>query len=247
MKTTNDRRAKISTLKGTIKMKETEFGTQIKNTDLVQKRRLQIAAGAAKLFIEKGYFKTNMRDISRATGIAIGSLYDYITKKEDILYLVFDVFHSMSTRSIEESGVFEIEDPVEQLKFAIHNMIGLGVTYRDMVVLMYAESKSLPKEFLKQILARENTLVQYFEKILQRGVDKGVFQVDPYFTANIITYLLAMEPLRGWNLRKRYSVKEIHEYLANFILNTVLPCTVESNSPEKPSGGSSATLRKRPA
>jgi len=204
-------------------MNQKKFGTQIKNSDLVQKRRLQIAAGASKLFIKKGYFKTNMRDISKATGITIGSLYDYITKKEDILCLVFDVFHSLCIRRIEESGVLRIEDPLEQLKCAIKKMIEVGDTYRDMVVLMYRESKSLPKDFLKRILERENGLVKCFENILQKGVENGIFRVrDPFLTANIIVYLLAMEPLRGWNLRKRYQVKEIHEYLTDFVLDRIL-------------------------
>ncbi len=203
-------------------MSETEFTSQIKNADLVQKRRLQIAEGASKLFVEKGYFKTNMRDISRATGIAIGSLYDYITKKEDILYLVFDVFHAMCTRTIEESGVFEIEDPIEQLKLAVEKMIDLGATYPEMVLFMYAESRSLPKQFLKEILGRENMLVGFFEKIVRKGVEKKVFKVaDPFLTANVIVYLYAFQPLRGWNLRRCYGAKEVHTYLADLILKMV--------------------------
>jgi TetR/AcrR family transcriptional regulator, cholesterol catabolism regulator len=204
-------------------MKKSNFATQIKNADLVQKRRLQIAEGAAKLFTKKGYFKTNMRDISKATGIPIGSLYDYITKKEDILFLVFDVFHSLCTRTVEESGVLGIEDPVEQLTCALEKMIQVGETHRDMVVLMYRESKALPRDFLKAILERDNGLVKYFENILQKGVAKGSFNVkDPFLTANIIVYLMALEPLRGWNLKGRYEVKEIHEYLTDFILDRVL-------------------------
>jgi hypothetical protein len=76
---------------------------------------------------------------------------------------------------------------------------------------------------LKAILERENAMVTYFENILQRGVDRGIFRIkDPFLTANIIVYLLALEPLRGWNLKKRYQVKEIHEYLTDFILDRVL-------------------------
>jgi AcrR family transcriptional regulator len=74
----------------------------IKNADLVETRRLQIATGASKLFIKKGYFKTNMRDISKATGITIGSLYDYIKTKDEILCLVFDVFQSRSAQILRD-------------------------------------------------------------------------------------------------------------------------------------------------
>jgi AcrR family transcriptional regulator len=67
--------------------------SRIKNPDLVRKRRLHIARKAAKLFIKKGYTQTTMREVSKATGMAVGNLYDYISKKEDLLCLIFDVYH----------------------------------------------------------------------------------------------------------------------------------------------------------
>lgn len=198
-------------------------GTQIKNSELVRGKRLQIAKAASKLFIKKGYFSTTMREISKASGLTIGNLYDYITKKEDVLYLVFDVFHSIWVNRLEEKGVSEIEGPVKQLKAAIQRMLELTNEYRDMVLLMYTESKSLPKYFLKIILEKESELVECFEKILKRGVERGVFKIkDPFLLANIIVYLLSLESLRGWNLKRRYKVEEITKYIIEFILDRTL-------------------------
>ena len=192
--------------------------TQIKDDELVRIRRLQIARGAAKLFVKKGYHRTSIRDISKATSLTIGNLYDYISKKEDILFLVFDVFHSTWTTALEEKGVFEIDDPMEQLRTAIRVLLELTNENRDMVLLMYTESKALPKNFLKIILERESKLVECFEKILRRGVEKGVIKVKDYFLlANIIVYLVSLEPLRGWNLRKHYEVEEIHKYIVECV------------------------------
>jgi AcrR family transcriptional regulator len=198
-------------------------GTQIKNSELVREKRLQIAKAASKLFIKKGYFSTTMREISKASGITIGNLYDYITKKEDVLYLVFDVFHSMWVNRLEEQGVFEIEDPVEQLKTAIQKMLELVNDNREMVLLMYTESKSLPKYFLKIILENESGLVECFEKILKKGVERGVLKIkEPFLLANIIIYLLSIEPLRGWNLRRKYKVDQITNLINEFISTSVL-------------------------
>jgi len=197
--------------------------TQIKNSELVEKKRLQIAMGASKLFIKKGYSQTSIRDISKATGLTIGNLYDYITRKEDVLYLVFDVFHSMWTNRLEEEGVFEIEDPVKQLNTAVQKMLELVSAYKDMILLMYTESKLLPKDFLRIILQKESGLVECFEKILKKGVETGVFKVrDPFFLANIIVYLLSIEPLRGWNLRRRYKVEEINRHIIEFVKHFVM-------------------------
>jgi AcrR family transcriptional regulator len=199
-----------------------EVETQIKNSELVREKRLLIAKAASKLFIKKGYHKTSMREISKTTGLTIGNLYDYITKKEDVLYLVFDVFHSIWVKRLEEEKVFEIEDPVEQLKTAVQKMLELVIEHRDMVLLMYTESKLLPKYFLKIILEKESGLVECFEKILRRGVEQGVFKVkDPLFLANVIVYLLSIEPLRGWNLKKKYKVDEINKMVIEYILDYI--------------------------
>jgi AcrR family transcriptional regulator len=199
-----------------------EIVTQIKNSELVREKHLRIAEQASKLFVKKGYHQTSIRDISKATGLTIGNLYDYITKKEDVLYLVFDVFHSIWVSRLEEEGVFQIEDPVEQLKTAIQKMLELVNEQRDMVLLMYTESKSLPKYFLKIILEKESGLVECFEKILKKGVEKGVFKVkDPFLLANIIVYLLSLEPLRGWNLRKQYNVEENNNNIIDHIMTLV--------------------------
>lgn len=200
-----------------------EVETQIKNSELVREKRLLIAKAASKLFIKKGYFSTTMREISRASGLTIGNLYDYITKKEDVLYLVFDVFHSIWVNRLEEEHVFEIEDPVIQLKTAIRKMLELVNMHRDMVLLMYTESKSLPKYFLKIILENESGHIECFEKILKRGIEKGVFKIKgPFLVANIIVYLLSLEALRGWNFKEHYKVDEINNCIIELILNSIM-------------------------
>ncbi|NWF54768.1 MAG: TetR/AcrR family transcriptional regulator [Syntrophaceae bacterium] len=205
-----------------------EIGTQIKDLDLVRKKRLQIALGASKLFIKKGYPRSTMREISRATGLTIGNLYDYIKTKEDVLCLVFDVFHSTWSHQFEEEGIFAIEDPLEQLRMAVRKKLELANRVRDMILLMYTESKLLPRDTLRSILEKESRLIGDFERILKNGIEKKVFKIkDPFFAANVITYLLSIEPLRGWNLRRKYSIPEIDGRLEEFILKMVL-------APEQP-------------
>lgn len=200
--------------------------TPIKDAELVRKKRLQIAMGASKLFVKKGYSRTSIREITKATGITIGSLYDYITKKEDILYLVFDVFHSLWISRLEEKGIFQLDDPVKQLRAAIESMLELVNENRDMILLMYTESKSLPSYFLKVILEKESGLVECFEGILKKGIEKGVFEVkDPFLLANMIVYLLSLEPLRGWNLKKSSNVETVNKFIVEHILESVLSPT----------------------
>ena len=80
-----------------------------------------------------------------------------------------------------------IDDPVLQLRTAIREMINSGYDYGDEILLMYRESKSLPKKLLKVILEREQQVFERIEEILKKGVERSVFLIeDTSFTAYMI-------------------------------------------------------------
>jgi len=92
-----------------------------------------------------------------------------------------------------------------------------------MILLMYRESKHLPKKFLKTTLERERGLVECFTAILRRGIEKGVFHMkDPVFTANIIVYQLSFASMRWWNIKNDYTDEMIVDLMVDHILKTVL-------------------------
>ncbi len=51
--------------------------------------RLQlILKASAKIFAEKGFHRTSIRDIARATGMSLAGLYYYVRTKEELLFLI---------------------------------------------------------------------------------------------------------------------------------------------------------------
>ena len=50
--------------------------------------------GAVKLFKEKGFHRTTTREIAKEAGFSIGTLYEYIRTKEDVLFLVCDSIYN---------------------------------------------------------------------------------------------------------------------------------------------------------
>lgn len=193
-----------------------------KSNDLFQKRQMQIIKKATKLFIKKGYAQTSMREISKATGIDIRNLYYFIKSKEEILFLVIDMIHRPELELFEKPGIMKIEDPLEQLRAIIRELIDSGYSYGNEILLLYRESKSLPKRLLKIILARESQVVVRIEEILKKGMSRKVFHCeDASFTANMIVYQLSIHPLRHWNM-KHYSKEEVINLLEKNIIKTVM-------------------------
>ncbi|MFO7569952.1 MAG: TetR/AcrR family transcriptional regulator [Smithellaceae bacterium] len=144
--------------------------TRIKNPKLVQKKHLLIAAKATKLFIKKGFSGTSMRDISRATKITLGNLYSYINKKEDVLCLVFNLFHQSWVKDLDKNGILAIDDPEQQMRKTLRVMITSCDPYQDEIKRMYLESRFLPKNFLKIAMEKDGQLILALEKMIRRSI-----------------------------------------------------------------------------
>ncbi len=195
--------------------------TPKKSSDLFLKRQSQIIKKATKLFMKQGYAQTSMREISKATGIDIRNLYYFIRSKEEILFLVIEMIHRRELELFEKKGFTSIEDPVLQLRTVIREFIDAGFGYGQEILLLYRESKSLPKRLLKVILSRESQVVARIEEILRRGREKNVFQFeDASFTANMIVYELSLHALRNWNM-KQYSKEELSDLLETHVIKAV--------------------------
>ncbi|PKN18233.1 MAG: hypothetical protein CVU71_12035 [Deltaproteobacteria bacterium HGW-Deltaproteobacteria-6] len=191
--------------------------------DPVNKRQQLIIKKASKLFIKKGYSQTTMRDISKATGINLGNLYSYISNKEDILCLAFDMYHGPAMDWFVQEGILEIDNPDLQLKTALRQMLEMIHDAMNDVLMMYRETRVLPPKFLKIVLKKENELIKIFEGIIARGVEKKVFNVrDPFFAANMLVFQLSLYPLRSWNL-DRYTREEYLNLAEETILKAIIP------------------------
>jgi AcrR family transcriptional regulator len=116
--------------------------TQVKNQALVTQRRRQIVDAAVNLFIENGFHKTTTRQIARAAGISIGSLYEYIATKEDVLYLVCDAIHAEIEHGVAEAldrakkGKNPLAEVIREYFMVCHRM-------NDHILLIYQETQSL--------------------------------------------------------------------------------------------------------
>ena len=75
--------------------------TTIKNPERVAHRRTELIEVATKMFLERGFHNTSIRDIVRACSFNVASLYMYVSSKEDILYLVAqDLMNNIAQRLV---------------------------------------------------------------------------------------------------------------------------------------------------
>src|SRR3954453_21774240 len=94
--------------------------SSVKDESLIEKRREQMIRGAVKLFKEKGFHRTTTREIAKEAGFSIGTLYEYIRTKEDVLYLVCDSIYDHVSERLQED-LEHMQGTLESLKHGIAN------------------------------------------------------------------------------------------------------------------------------
>jgi len=198
-----------------------DIPTQVKDPDLVKRRRRQIADAAVQLFIENGFHKTTTRQIARASGFSIGSLYEYFTSKEDILYMVCESIHAEVERGVTEAmsgtrgGRETLAGVIREYFMVCHRM-------SDFILLIYQESRSLPSQWRKRVLENELRITGLFVEVLARltasGELPGLEEQHIELAAHDIVVLGHMWIFRRWYLARHYSLEDYIQHQTNYIL-----------------------------
>ncbi|MEK9197394.1 TetR/AcrR family transcriptional regulator [Ureibacillus sp. 179-F W5.1 NHS] len=183
--------------------------SSVKDESLIEMRRRQIVNAALKLFKEKGFHRATTREIAKAAGFSIGTLYEYIRTKEDVLYLVCDDIYNQVTKRL--SQISTSSGTIEELKEAIKQYFLLIDSMVDEFTIMYQETKTLPKNAQVYVLNKEFEMVALFERILKKCVQSGKMALtdnDIYLAANHIVVQGQAWAFRKWALQKHFTIND---------------------------------------
>ena len=193
---------------------------KIKNRALIEKRQQQISDSAMKLFAEKGYHNTSVRDIARHSNISTGSIYDYVQNKEDILFLVSQRFFENLKEEMEKA-LKGLDDPLIKLKATIEAALSVIDNFQEYVLITYRESKYFKKQDLIGIFQQESFIINIFLRIIEEGNSKFVFNVrEPFVTANLLSLMTHCWALKRYNL-KEFSLFNFKETLIETVLDGI--------------------------
>jgi len=209
--------------KGEISSPNAHIPTKIKSQELIDDKRQQIIKGAVLVFKEKGYHKTTVRDIAKAAEISMGSLYDYINSKEDILFLFYKIFIFTYYQQVI-SKTKAISNPVERLKVAYKTLLEVGFSLEDEILFGWTEAKNMKKNHLQEVTKLELDLIHYFKDILNEITSQFNIDIEnTNITANFLVYSATFGILRRWALRPLYSKEQLIDYLMNTNLKNIIP------------------------
>ncbi len=174
---------------------------------------------SARIFAEKGYHSTSMRDISRATQVSLAGLYYYCKSKEELLYLIQDNCFGRVHERLQER-LQETDDAVARLRLVIENHLSFfAANMAEMKVLSH-EADSLAGEMYERVAGKKQQYTQLVRRILA-AVQADQQSARPKLDLTVATYALfgMMNWIYNWyDPRGKLSVIDLVDNLARLFL-----------------------------
>lgn len=153
--------------------------------------RGKLLSAAGRLFRERGYERTTVRDIAAAVGIQSGSLFHHFASKEDILKAVMiDVIRFNTERMT--AALAAARDPQARLRALIACELEsiVGDTREAMAVLVHCWD-SLSKDRQVEVLALREVYEALWLDTLQDAAKRALIRVDPFVLRRLIAGMIS--------------------------------------------------------
>jgi len=198
----------------------TEVISSVKDQRLIEKRRKQMIQGAITLFKKKGFHRTTTREIAKESGFSIGTLYEYIRTKEDVLFLVVDaIYEEVQSRLMT---MVDVADPsLEHLMKVIDSYFRVVDDMQEEIIIMYQEVKALKKPTQESVLQKERDMVKILNQVI-RTCAPNVDEANADLLANNIFVQGHMWGFRRWALQKQFTLDEYIERQLGFIQSVII-------------------------
>src|SRR6185436_3012921 len=120
---------------------------------------------AARIFAEKSYHSTSMRDISRATNVSLAGLYHYCKSKEELLFLIQDNCFGRVLERLEQR-LEGVEDPITKLGIFIENHLSFFAANMSEMKVLSHEAESPGGDLYTHVSTRKDKYTQLDQQIL---------------------------------------------------------------------------------
>jgi len=181
---------------------------------------------SARVFAEKGYHPTTMRDIARETQVSLAGLYYYCKSKEELLFLIQDNCFGRVLARLEER-LKDTPDPVERLRLVVDNHLSFfAANMAEMKVLSH-EAESLAGELRERVAGRKQGYTRRVRRILSdvqqaRAAGDGRGGARTKVDLTVATYALfgMMNWIYNWyDPRGHLTVSQLVEQFTRLFLN----------------------------
>ncbi len=180
-------------------------------------RRSELLHVCARLFREKGFDGTSIRDISQAAGMHSGSPFYHFKSKQEMLVAVMEEGLTEGLRHLEAVAALKLS-PAEKFRQLVRVHLGtICEDGRDFIPVMLYDWRSLTPANRRRVIALKDRYDALWQKVtdelLAAGLMRGDAQLARLFTFGVLNWTA-----RWYHAGGRKSLDEIAEEAARFLL-----------------------------
>lgn len=178
---------------------------------------------AARLIYEHGFEGMNLRMLAEAVGIQPGSLYNHISNKQDLLYILLNDVMEELLEGVE-AALTGSGTPREALMRFVAFHIQFHAERKEDVFIGNAELRSLDPTNLKVIAAKRQKYETYLSEILDAGARQGQFHLADTKVATYATIAMLTGVCTWYRQGGRHSIPSLIEIYTSMVMNGVEGC-----------------------
>jgi len=192
---------------------------------------------AARIFAEKSYHSTSMRDISRATNVSLAGLYHYCKSKEELLFLIQDNCFGRVLERLEQR-LEGVDDPITKLGIFIENHLSFFAANMSEMKVLSHEAESLRGDLYTHVSTRKDKYTKLARQILREV--QQTQESKETLDLTVATYALfgMMNWIYNWyDPQGKLNVSDLASNIMKLFLNGFVPngmcssLTMPSESP----------------
>jgi AcrR family transcriptional regulator len=154
----------------------------ITTTDEQIGKRPRLVSAAAEIFAEKGYASTRVADIAERAGVGKGTVYEYFSSKEELLFAVFESINQNVVARM--NAVLDDDEPTQE---QLYNLLRLGSEvileqsdFQPVVIDFWAASRGggFEENYREAVVASYTFYRESVAEFIRGGQRRGEFRRD---------------------------------------------------------------------
>lgn len=159
--------------------------------------RRDVVAAAGRLFAERGYHGTSMRDLGKELGLLGSSLYSHVSSKQDLLVDVVEegarLFEASAEKALAAEG-----SASDRLEALISGHIDVVVDNIEVARTFLNEARMLDLEHRGRVIGARDHYEAAFRSVIAEGIAEGAFRRDVDHKTASIFILSILNAIERW-------------------------------------------------
>jgi AcrR family transcriptional regulator len=161
-----------------------------------QRSRDDVVRAAGRLFAERGFHGTSMRDLGNEVGLLGSSLYSHVSGKDELLVAVVSRGAALF-QSLADAVLASDLDPPGQLAMLVEGHVAIVAANLPEARTILNEARFLPDDSRHAIVAMRDRYEAAVRVVIGRGVERGDFAVEDAGLAAILV-LSVLNAFERW-------------------------------------------------